>query len=229
MALAASTTTLIQAVNIVLQAIGERRVTSLSSPIAALTAKVIQDACYELSTIHDWSFARDKITASAWNLQTATLTDVVRVHGVSAGDRAVGFTEAQFLHKNVFDRQALTGYDSVSYPYGYPTVWTTDSFTEIMVNPYPTDATAQARVVFDVTRVLTPPNVALGVFLIPEFYMPLIYFRAEAVMALQHLADTESMAQFMNLWERFAQRVRERDGQMNAHSLTMHRRGRGYN
>lgn len=211
----------------VLQAIGERRVTSLSSPIAALTAKVIQDTVYELSTIHDWSWGRDKIPATSWNLQTASLTNVVRIHGVGTGSTALGFLQANFLHKDVFDALAITGYDSVNFPYGAPRWWTIDSYNDVMVNPYPSDVTAQSKVLFDVTRVLVPPTVATGVFPIPEHYMPLVYYRAEAIMALQHLADTESQAQFIALWERFAQRVRDRDGQRAPTQLTMHRKGRG--
>lgn len=229
MATATSTTTLIQAVNIVLQSIGERRVTSLSSRIAAMTAQVIQSTVYELSTIHDWSFARDKIPATSWLLNEATLTDIVRIHGVSAGDTTVGFVQAKFIQKDVFDALNISSYDSISYPYGYPEWYTVDSFNTIKVNPYPTDSTSQARVMFDVTRVLTPPTVATGVFPIPEQYMPMLYYRAAAIMALQHLADTETEAQFMALFERFAQRIRERDGQKSPTQMTLHRRGRGKN
>jgi hypothetical protein len=74
---------------------------------------------------------------------------------------------------------------------------------------------------------MTPPKVATDLFPIPEQYMDLVIYRACASMALRHLADTESQAQFMNEWERFAQRARERDGSRAPTQLTMKSRGRG--
>jgi hypothetical protein len=222
-----STTTLIQAVNRVLESIGERRVTSLNSPIATLTKNVIQDTVYELSNVHDWSWARENIPATSWVTKTAQLTNVTKIWGVLTGDTLVGFRNATFLERNVFDQQSLIGYTATSFPLGEPRFFTISGYRTVDVNPYPADSTSQARVFFDVTRLLVPPTVPTQTFPIPEEFMPLVYYKAGAVLSVVHLVDTQTAAQMQSQFEIYAQRARQTDGLHPAKGHTMHRRGRG--
>lgn len=226
--LPASATTLLGCVNRVLELIGERRVTSLSSPIATLTKNIITDQVNEMSTVHDWSWTRDRITATSWVLQTATLSNITKIWSVVAGDATAGYRDASFLEKNVFNTQSITAYDYVTYPYGSPRYWTIRNYIEVDVNPYPSDSSSQARVFFDVTRLITPPTLATQVFTIPEQFLPLVIYRAAAILAIAHLNDEATAAQMMNIYELFAQRARQTDGIHPARGLTMRRNGRGY-
>lgn len=227
MALPVSTTTLLGAVNRVLELIGERRVTSLTSPIATLTKNIITDQVNEMATVHDWSWTRDRITATSWVLQTATLSNVSKIWSVVGGDATYGFRDAAFLEKNVFNTTSMTSYDYVTYPYGAPRWWTIKNYLEVDVNPYPSDSSSQARVFFDVTRLIIPPTLSTQTFSIPEQFISLIIYRAAAVLAIAHLNDEATAAQMMNIYEMYAQRARQTDGLHPARGLTMNRRGRG--
>ena len=223
--MATSTSTLLDVVNHVLGMIGERRVTSLASPTALVCRDAIADAIRDISTVHDFSWERVVIPAVSWLGNKASLGDVIRIWSVVSGDTSLGFSHLHYVTPEVFDTFSITSYNSTTSP-GYPYWWSRYGHNEVVVTPYPTDATSQAKVLFYVTKALTVPEATTDLLPIPQQYITLVHYRAASDMALNHLDDANLAAQYMARYEVLAQRIRSRDVLVPPDSLTIRKRGR---
>jgi hypothetical protein len=221
-----SSSTLLDVVNDLLGMVGERRVTSLASPTALLAKSAVKNALNDIATVHDFSWLRVTIPAISWTGNKALLGDIIRVWSVVSGTASLGFSPLNYVTPDVFDTLDTTqSYNSTTTP-GYPYWWTKQGFNEVLVSPYPTDSTEQAKVLFRVTKAFDLPELTTDKLPLPEQYITLLKYRAASDFALEHLDDAQLASQFMARYETMTQRVRSRDVLIPATGYTMRRRGR---
>lgn len=223
---ATSTTNLLGAVNHVLHDIGERQVTAIASPISRQVQAAVQESVSEIATLDDWEWARSLTTATSWVNETATITNALRVHGVSYGDTTNGFRDLSFLDWRVFDSKPLQTFSTTLDNSGRK-YFTITSPGQVKVSPYPTDLTTQNKFRFYITTDLVPPALATSFFPIPERAMLLVYKRASYLMAIRHLGDPALAAQYNSEFEAHVQRMRGRERNAPTAHTNMYRRGRG--
>lgn len=185
-----SSTNLITAINRVLRDVGERQVTSISSPVSLKAQDYLRDAVRDLMLSQDWEWQRDRITAQSWTNESAFLGTMVRIRGVSWGTDANGYSDIPWTPERLFDVVALQSFDSTS-PGIRPTAYTWRQYNQIRLNPYPTDTASRSMVVFYVIRDTAPPVNPTDLFPVPEDMMPILLKRALYLMMTRHLDDTQ--------------------------------------
>lgn len=198
-----STTNLIGAVNRVLENIGERRVVALETPVARKAVVALSDALQDINSMADWTFTQEYIPAISWNMERADLGDTLRVHDVQYGSRDLGYRSLRFIDVRDFDYKPVEA--------GTPVYFTAETYNIIKVNPYPVDALEQAKYRFYVTRELTPPQTPTSFFPLPERHMQLLYFKAQSVLAQNHLDDANAMQMYEQQYRDLLQRMRDRE------------------
>lgn len=219
-----SNTSLLECVNKVLENIGERRVTALSSPVSRKCVQALNDSVLDLATITDWEWLKESITAVSWTNETADLGDTQRIHGVAVGDTSNGFINIPWIDEQAFDTRPLQMCEQM---YEIPCMYTHSGYNKIRVNPYPVTAAQQARFKFYVTHDLVPPTLPEGKFPIPERFMSLIIYRACHYMCLSHLDDAQGATQWAQQYEALAMRLRNRERGIPSHGTNMFKlRGR---
>lgn len=198
-----SSTNLIGAVNRVLENIGERRVISLETPVARKAVVALSDALQDINSMNDWEWSKEYIPAISWNLEAADLGDTLRIHDVQYGSRTAGYRSLNFIEVRDFDfRPVLTG---------TPVYFTVETYNRVKVNPYPMDVTEQAKYRFYVTRELIMPATPTSTFPMPERHLQLLYFKAQAVLAQNHLDDANAMQMYEQQYRDLLQRMRDRE------------------
>jgi len=229
---ASSTSTLLEVINQTLLDIGERQVTAIVSPFAKKASQYVQEAVRDLQHLHTWEWLYDKILATTWVNQVATLSNIQRIEYVSWDSTGFGgaYQRLNYVDPEIFDATIVPdGFVSTSETSTRPIVWTMDSYNTARVNPYPTDSSGQARVVFYALRDMVPPTTTTGVFPVPEYIIPLVRKRAVYLMTVRHLEDAQSAQMIAQEFDQMLHQLRTRNaktpigGQMN-----MYKRNRRY-
>ena len=228
---ATSTTTLLTAVNNVLLDVGERAVTTLTTPVARKAQKYVQDAVREIQRYHHWEWLYATITPTSWSGDSATLTNVDRILHISWDNSTTGgpFYRLKYLDPEEYDVQVFPkSFDSTTEKATYPRVWTISTRDTIRVNPYPVDASGQSRVRAYVILDMIPPANANDVFPIPEEMMYLVNKYATAMMYYHHLDDKQGAAGMkQEVFQQLAY-IRTRNSKSPGTELNMYRRNRRY-
>lgn len=205
-----STSTLLDVGNSVLTNVGERPQVTLNNTLGSIVKESISDALVELSVLNDWQFTRALVLAESWSNDTANLTaNVNRVRKVY-WDKQRGYYSLPFIPLEEYLTYSLESFNTDTLT-NVPRCWTYGSgFNEIRVNPYPTDSTQQARVLFEVQTFIALPSTETNTFSLPEAFVNLVKLRASATFALRHLSDTALQSQFSRLYETALTQMRNR-------------------
>lgn len=201
-----STSTLLTVVNKVLTNVGERQVTNLSSSIAVRAVNSIEEAIREIENLDDWSWTRDKLSASSWVNEVATLPSFTRIHDVlfvSPTTRKV----LVYIDPVDFALQELTSFTITT---DSPTYYTINNDTSVSVSPYPVGSTLQDYVVFILSSTIPIPTTASSTFNIPERYLTLVTKLASYNLAVRHLDDKGIASNFRSEFEAMLVMIRSR-------------------
>ncbi len=217
-----NTVTLIEAVNTVLESIGERKVTSLNSPVARKANQAIQEALIDISTSHDWDWLKETTLAISWLQDTAYLGDIQKVYSVSIGDTINGTRLIPWVDKTTYDIRPIIPCLATDY-YPFSRYYTQPKYGYVSVNPYPVTSEQQAFYRFSVLKDITAPNSLLDTFTLPSRFMPLVYYRAGFSMAMNHLDDADSAQMFARQYDTLMMRLRDRERDIPQTSANMFR------
>lgn len=220
-----TTTTLLQASNEVLRAIGERPLLQLSGTTADRLRDVFRQALRDVEAIHTWDWLYASINAVSWSGDVANVGDIQRLFRVSIGDDVTGRRELVYADPDQYAVKPLIAYTGLRNDAG---MYTYKSNGRVGLNPYPADIVAQSRVRFDVLATLTVPTSGDAVFpTIPERYLSLVVKRACYLMALRHLDDSSTASYFNSEYEQLTQQYRNNERKTPVQAVNMFRRNRG--
>ena len=198
----ASTTTLLEAVNRVLLDVGERQVSTFTSPAASKAKAYLQDAFVDMQNFHDWEWTRTNFAATSWSTDEATFTNLRRIQHVMWQESNAGLREIPYVDILNYDYFTLESFNSTDNPSTKPLRWTQLDEDTIKINPYPTDATARAQLVVTGWQYLAPPENTTDTFSCPERFVPTIIKRAVYTMTLRHLGDLQAAQLLAGEFER---------------------------
>ncbi len=227
-----STTTLLDAVNNVLLDVGERRVTSLTTPFAQKAAKYVLEAVREIQRYNDWNWLYDTVTPTSWVGDQATLTNVHRILHASwdIGTNST-YKRLRYLDPETYDATVVpTPFDWSVSSSSAPGVWTLIKRNMLRVNPYPTDQIGKTKLKVYVIREMVPPAEPGDKFPIPEDMMSLVNMYATSKMCLHHLGDAQTAAILKDQFNEqvFLARAREAKAPVGGQTVNMYRRNRRY-
>lgn len=188
--MATSTSTLLTVCNRILLNCNERTISDTSSTlIGQQVRECVRSALISLCKFGEWTWTNDRVTASSWSAQVATLgTDVHRIKAVSWQNADVDsiLIPIKFATRGVFDQYVLEAYtDDV----GKPRYWTLIDYNVVHVNPYPNNAEQRAKIFFYVNRWYTIPSTDAGTFSIPEEFISMLVLNATAHFIKRHMDD----------------------------------------
>lgn len=193
--MANSTSTRLDVGNAILLNFNERTVPALTGQMGSQILNVITTSLNAISDASDWLFLQDKINAVSWTSNLATLpTNTSRVKQVSYAPTNGGYLNLDFVAEPEFDQRFPVSYTSGNRP----TRWTYEDYNIIRLDPYPTTTLEQGRIWFYIQTYLTLPANDLGVFAMPEQFIPLLIRRCNAEYALRH-SDDAGLAGAFNL------------------------------
>jgi len=206
-----TTSNLLAVVNRVMENVGERQVTSLTTPLGKLVYDCLVSACYEVSLMNEWTFLKLFLPAQSWTNEVAYLGDNIQaVHNVVSGDTATGFRPLRFLPSDMFNTRPLFAADDTML-YSWRDYMLTD-FNKVRFNPYPTGSIGQSQILFDVSTSIVPPSNPTDFFPFPERFLFIVIAKATALVLLRHLGDAGTAqvedARFMKLASQMMQRER---------------------
>lgn len=203
--MALSTTSLLEAVNRVLLANGEREQRQLNTPTSYLAKDCIRDALEHLITVDDWEWGQliETPPFTSWTGSTVQLTNLHRLHGVSFFNAACNAFEAlEFLDLMVFDsRPPLPVTDRT------PTVYTQIDDVTFKFNQAPTLAES-SLFRFYLTKRNIMPSLDSDKFNLSEQGIPMLVSLAAAKFAQRHSGEQSNAQFFMNEFADQAQGMR---------------------
>lgn len=195
-----STKTKLEFVNSVLATVSEKAVTTLSDSqkYVAKAVRFVDSACNEVSTRYTWSWLFKYANASSWSGDTATIDDLRILHFIrtqidgsnyaARSVKKVDFLDIYPSRAFVVDTEYVTNY----------TLWTDK---QVRVTPYPDTVDRRANVFFAYTKVYTPPSGDGDLFLMPERYLELVFYKSCYHMTLTHAHDSNEAMFYQSQYE----------------------------
>lgn len=170
--------TLLEAVNEVLLQVGEREVSSFSSPVARKARLAIRRAQNFVGTLHQWRHLRATVSPSRFVGDICTLPPFLTIYSVYRGTQAL-----QPINLDAIIYKVNTA-NSAGNPRYYSIVG--ENSVLIYPSPTPTEQT-QIRVslLLDATVASNPADVLEG----PDGYVDLVTLYAQVVMHRIHTTD----------------------------------------
>lgn len=220
-----STTNLLQAVNRVLLDVGERQVTSFTSPAARKALSYLQDAFNDLQMFHQWEWLHGTVVLEGWNGNKAEARNVRRIKNLFY-NTATRRQPVIYVNRLQFDRfhnssgKAFDDTDTITVPQYY----TITNETDVLLSPYPTGSVNRAKVEVDAIKYLTPPSLETETFDIPERFMTPLYKRACYMMALRHLGDVNMASAFQAEFEQAINQFRTQENKVPPEGTNMYSR-----
>lgn len=224
-----STTNLLQAVNRLLLDIGERQVTSFTSPASRKAKAYLQDAFNDIQMFHQWEWLNGQTSLQDWNGDRAEIRDARRIRNLyydSGGYRyPIAHIDSALFNARSNAYGGNGGYsDSGSRPLWYTIV----NECCVRVLPYPTTVENQIKIVADVVWHLSPPENETDKFPFPERFMTPLYKRAAYMMALRHLGDMNLAQMFQAEFDTIMLSYRTQENRQPTGGSNMYSRGLGH-
>lgn len=225
--------TLLQSINYALLSCGERNVINSQGNLAQLVIQCLRDSASEIATGNHIEDLRSRVAASSWTLDEATLpTAVNNIQGVYFYSSPTGVPAAtydfptitvRYVSPEEYERRTLWNYSNTSQ--AIPFIWTKKTFNVAKVNPYPTDATERAKVLFDVYSIPQIPAADATNWTCSDIITDLIQLRAASMLANRHLQDPTLYQTLMSDYQMIMKKQRVSQGQFPG-GYTMYRGGR---
>lgn len=225
--------TLLQSVNFTLLTCGERPLISSTGNLGDLVKQCLRDASSEISTGNKLEGLRSRINASSWSVDEATLPDSVNhVEGLYFYTSPDGSPESSYDYPTInvryvtpeeYERRTLWSYSNTQQ--AIPFIWTKSGYNKVKVNPYPTDATERAKVIFDVYSIPQIPGTDSTNWSCADVITDLIQLRAASMMANRHLQDQGLYQTLLADYQMLMKKQRRSQGQLPG-GYSMYRNGR---
>lgn len=213
--------TLLQSVNYALLSCGERPVINTNGNLAQLVVQCLRDSSSEVATGNKLEDLRSRINASSWSTDEATLpSSVNQIAGVYFYSSPTGLPASSYDYPTVnvryvtpeeYERRTLWNYSNTTQ--AIPMIWTKKTSTVVKVNPYPTDATERAKVLFDVYQIPQIPASDSTNWSCPDVITDLIQLRAASMLANRHLQDGQLYQTLMSDYQMLIRKQRVSLGQ----------------
>jgi hypothetical protein len=218
-----STSTLLDTANVVFRAIGERPVLTLGTTQGDRVKDCIVQACNDTETLHTWDWLYVRTVANSWTVNVAQLPTYQRLFNVAVGSPTEGYRELTYVPESQLDRQPLVGYAGTQDKASYYTLVTGG----VKFSNYPTDTTAQGRILFYMQEPIKVPTLDTETFSnVPERYIPLIHKKACHLMCVRYLDDAQAASYFQQEFEQLVQQYRAFERKAPVGKLSMYRAGR---
>lgn len=190
--MAASTTTLLELVNLVLLDSGERAVTSLDgNPAAKKATQYCKDAFEDMTSFHTWEWSYGLEAVNSFTNDTTTIDNVRRIrHILWSGDNR--YFVIPYMSLPQYLTYELESFDSSTNSATRPLRWTKTDEETLRFNPYPTDEDGRDSIRVDCVKYLAPPTTATGTFPCPERFVNALRKRASYQMMKNHVGDLQA-------------------------------------
>lgn len=228
--------TLLDSVKMVLLSCGERPVINTNGNLAQLVIQCLRDAASEIATGNRIEDLRSRVAATSWSLDEATLpTAVNNIQGVYFYSSPTGLPATAYDYPTItvryvspeeYERRTLWNYSNTAQ--AIPYFWTKKTFNVVKVNPYPTDATERAKVLFDVYSIPQIPAADATNWTCSDVITDLIQLRAASMVANRHLQDPTLYQTLMSDYQMIMKKQRVSQGQFPG-GYSMYRGGRNRN
>lgn len=228
--------TLLSSINYALLSCGERNVINSNGNLPQLVIQCLRDAASEIATGNKLEDLRSRISASSWALDEATLpTSVNQVQGVYFYSSPTGLPSGaydfptypvRYVSPEEYERRTLWNYSNTAQ--AIPFIWTKRTFNIVKVNPYPTDATERAKVIFDVYSIPQIPATDATNWTCNDIITDLIQLRAASMLANRHIQDPTLYQTLMSDYQMLMKKQRISQGSSPG-GRTMYRNGRTRN
>lgn len=221
-------TTLLELVNRVLLDVGERQVTSISTPASRKARLYIQDAFNDLQMYHNWEWLNGLFAVNSFTEEKTTIDNVRRIRRVYWLDDENRY-EISWIPASQFYLQHLESFDTNQDIAESPRFYTQINETQLAFNPYPTTDQGRDKIRVEGIRYITPPSLDTDELTIPERFENVLIKRAVYNMLLRHLGEID-MAQAMNFeFNDILQRFRDQENRTPMKGTNMFRqRARRY-
>lgn len=167
--MATSTSTLLDVVNRVLINANERTIANTTTLIGQQVKESIRMALLILVNQSHWAWTQDKVNASSWSTNQATLPTTTSAIRSVAWDNGDGILiPLQYVSRQVFDQIAA---DSYSDDTGRALWYTVTDTNVVLVNPYPTTVGERAKIWFYTVKTIPLPASDAGTFNMPEEFV----------------------------------------------------------
>ena len=225
-------TTKLDLVNRVLDSVGERRVTATTGALALIVEDCIQLAIDEIATSANWQDLLTRSVAASWSSEVATLSasEVYRVRGITTKNTSTSYPferTAQFVSQEEFQQRVLYSWEDANTD--VVRYWTYATSGTVKVNPYPSNAGAQATVFFEYYTIPTVPSTDNGTYSPPDRWMRMVELRASALFALKHQANEKLHSLYNREYVEYKRRQLANDTGLPSGGYSMYRGHRGRN
>ena len=215
------THTLIQLVNRVLLDVGERQVTTISTPASRKAKFYIQDALNDIQMYHNWEWLHDLIGVNTFTNEKTTITNVRRVKRVfwDTGDT---LSEIPWIPYSSFIQRKYIPFTATTNGSECPRYYTQKGDTQLLFNPYPTNDDGRNRIKVEVVKYILSPELESDIVQIPERFINILIKRAVYNMLIRHLGEPD-MAQAMNFeFADILQRFRSQENRVPTSGTNMY-------
>ena len=215
-----SQTTLLQAVNIILPNIGEKKVTALSSSTSLKCQQNIKEAFQDIQTEFNWSWMLVDSSVDSWNAEAAFINEIIDTQLVywQTDNNKIPLS---FVHYDQFYLNQLQAFTDDS---NRPNCYTTSTDKKILVNPYPTDVAGRARLKVSCWKYLSAPEIATDVFSCPESFIFTICKLTESYMLSRHLGDNQAASIALSAYKHKLSQLKIKQRPSTTRNSSMYRR-----
>lgn len=206
---------LLEAVNEILLASGERTVQSIGSPASLKAKDALRNSLEEILSSSDWPFTRRIVSPSTWTGDTATLENMERLLDVTYH---LGYGRSFLLNQCSPDTFPIT--DPVE---GIPSCYLLVSPTQIKFYPYPAIVDRpklQVQYIYNVPF----PVIETEQFQIPDSFYPLLIRGAMYFFAMSHLDDGASAGFYKQVFDELLNKKRLRNTNRGVGGNTIYRK-----
>lgn len=192
--MATSTSTLLDVVNRVLINANEKPITATTTLVGQQVKESVRMALMMIVNQSHWEWTQDKINASFWSTQTATLpttTSLIRSVAWDNGDGVL--IPLQYLIRQSFDQIAVDSYNATTNP-GRALYYTITDYNTVLINPYPSVLAEQNKIWFYITKTIALPASDATTFSVPEEFIPTVVLMATQFFLKRDQEDYMSIA-----------------------------------
>lgn len=192
--MATSTSTLLEITNRVLLNSNERPLSNTTPLIGQQVKECIRSTLYQMTKLGEWTWTQDKVNASSWSNQVATLATTTQRIKAMAWDNDDGILiPIHFVARGLFDGYEIDSYNDTT---GRPRYWTIVDYNVVHVNPYPNTNDERAKIWFYINKYITLPTADANTFNMPEEFTNLLVTGATAAFIKRHMGDPSTARAF---------------------------------
>jgi hypothetical protein len=214
----ATTQTLLEAVNDVLVAAGERQVDGIGNYPSLKAKSALESSLSDIQILQDWVWLKKVTPALSWEVDKAILPPIQRL------------LSATYVNQFGY-RQPLRHVTPDLYPWyepiaGLPEMYVYTDAQDVRVHPYPDTIDIQQKILFHYIAVIFPPQSETQTYPIPSELYELLKRGALFHFSMTHLDDRNASQHYKQQFDEMATRMVMRQPAHTINSSSMWRRRR---